>query len=54
MAGTGGGSISESDAEPAQVDDAPQAAGRTEAPEEPGPGGDDAPGGQDNDTSEEA
>src|SRR4051794_28328697 len=54
VAGAGGGSATEADSEPTQVDDAPQAAGRTETPEEPGPGGEDAPGEQDTDTSEEA
>ena len=54
VAGTGGGSATEGDDEPTQVQDDPKAAGRTEAPEEPGPGGEDAPGEQDDTSSEEA
>jgi large subunit ribosomal protein L5 len=49
--GTGGGSVDEdheTEGHPAQVEDDPQAAGRTEAPEEPGAGG------TDDDASEEA
>jgi large subunit ribosomal protein L5 len=41
----------EADDEPTQAEGDPEAAGRTEAPEEPGPGGDDA---ETTDTSEEA